>query len=57
MKEEATISPFDHGFIYGLGAFETFRIYEGFPFLIDNHIDSFNEALGRIEYSIEIDDR
>ncbi|KYD32329.1 MULTISPECIES: hypothetical protein [Bacillaceae] len=24
-KDEARISPFDHGFLYGLGVFETFR--------------------------------
>ncbi|MDR7074878.1 aminodeoxychorismate lyase [Fictibacillus barbaricus] len=53
-KEEARISPFDHGFMYGLGAFETFRTYEGFPFLIDNHIDRVHEALEELNISIKI---
>lgn len=30
--EQATISPFDHGYLYGLGVFETFRTYDGHPF-------------------------
>ncbi|MED1467465.1 aminodeoxychorismate lyase [Bacillus salipaludis] len=44
-KEEASISPFDHGFLYGMGLFETFRIYHGHPFLLDNHIARLNEGL------------
>lgn len=44
-KEEAVISPYDHGFMYGLGAFETFRTYNGFPYLIDEHIARLYEAL------------
>jgi 4-amino-4-deoxychorismate lyase len=35
---EAKISPFDHGYMYGLGIFETFRIYNGHPFLLDDHL-------------------
>lgn len=37
--EAARISPFDHGFMYGLGVFETFRIYDGHPFLLDDHLE------------------
>lgn len=37
LEAEAKISPFDHGFLYGLGVFETFRIYDGHPFLLDDH--------------------
>ncbi|WHY89285.1 aminodeoxychorismate lyase [Neobacillus cucumis] len=44
-KEEAVISPFDHGFLYGMGLFETFRVYHGHPFLLDNHITRLNEGL------------
>ncbi|GKU84994.1 aminodeoxychorismate lyase [Niallia sp. NCCP-28] len=44
-QEEAVISPFDHGFMYGLGLFETFRIYDGHPFLLDDHITRLNEGL------------
>ncbi|PLT33049.1 aminodeoxychorismate lyase [Bacillus sp. V5-8f] len=44
-ENEASISPFDHGFLYGLGLFETFRIYDGHPFLLDDHIDRLNQGL------------
>jgi 4-amino-4-deoxychorismate lyase len=53
--EEARISPFDHGFMYGLGAFETFRTYEGAPFLIDDHIDRLNEALKELNIAHHVD--
>ncbi|MBB5174882.1 aminodeoxychorismate lyase [Texcoconibacillus texcoconensis] len=36
-ETEAVISPFDHGFMYGVGLFETFRTYQGHPFLLDDH--------------------
>ncbi|WP_400244786.1 aminodeoxychorismate lyase [Niallia sp. JL1B1071] len=44
-EEEAVISVFDHGFMYGLGLFETFRVYDGHPFLLDDHLCRLNEAL------------
>ncbi len=44
-KDEVKISPFDHGFLYGLGVFETFRIYNGHPFLLDDHLKRLNESL------------
>ncbi|WP_223595052.1 aminodeoxychorismate lyase [Neobacillus bataviensis] len=44
-KEAAMISPFDHGFLYGLGLFETFRVYEGHPFLLDDHLERINHGL------------
>lgn len=47
-KEEAAISPFDHGFLYGLGLFETFRVYEGHPFLLDDHIERLNQGMSEI---------
>ncbi len=28
-EKEAALSPFDHGYLYGIGAFETFRLYNG----------------------------
>ncbi|ANX10502.1 4-amino-4-deoxychorismate lyase [Fictibacillus arsenicus] len=53
-KEEAVISPYDHGFMYGLGAFETFRTYNGFPYLVDEHIDRLQEALKELNISAVI---
>ncbi|MET3508521.1 aminodeoxychorismate lyase [Halalkalibacter oceani] len=36
-QAEANISAFDHGYMYGLGLFETFRVDGGHPFLLDDH--------------------
>ncbi|MBT2684411.1 aminodeoxychorismate lyase [Bacillus sp. ISL-37] len=44
-KDDITISPFDHGFLYGLGVFETFRVYNGHPFLLDDHMERLNASL------------
>lgn len=52
--EEAVISPFDHGFMYGLGAFETFRTYNGFPYLIDEHMERLHEALNELNINAVI---
>ena len=35
---DATISVFDHGFLYGEGVYETIRTYQGRPFLFDRHM-------------------
>ncbi len=37
-ENQAVISVFDHGFLYGIGLFETFRTYSGIPFLLDEHL-------------------
>ena len=37
-EREATISVFDHGFLYGEGIYETLRTYDGRPFLLDRHL-------------------
>ncbi len=36
-RENATISPFDHGFLTGDGVFETMKTYDGEPFEYDRH--------------------
>jgi len=41
---EATVSAYDHGFLYGLGLFETLRTYGGRPFLLDQHLARLNEG-------------
>ncbi|MCU6710781.1 aminodeoxychorismate lyase [Paenibacillus sp. J5C_2022] len=37
--DEAVISVYDHGFLYGLGLFETFRTYGGRPYLLSAHME------------------
>jgi 4-amino-4-deoxychorismate lyase len=37
-EKNAVVSVYDHGFLYGLGLFETFRTYNKEPFLLPAHI-------------------
>jgi 4-amino-4-deoxychorismate lyase len=38
-EKEAVVSVYDHGFLYGIGLFETFRTYGGRPFLLERHLE------------------
>jgi branched-chain amino acid aminotransferase len=38
-EERAKISPFDHGFLLGMGVFETLRAYNGKIFALDRHLE------------------
>ncbi|MGG0657413.1 aminodeoxychorismate lyase [Rummeliibacillus pycnus] len=42
---ELSVSPTDHGYLYGLGFFETFRTYLNQPFLWDEHCARIQKAL------------
>jgi len=37
-RSKARLSPFDHGFLYGYGLFETMRAYKGHIFRLDRHL-------------------
>lgn len=50
--DELMISPFDHGFLYGIGFFETFRTYNGEPFLFKEHMKRLRAALA--QYKIKL---
>ena len=56
-KEEAKVSVFDHGFLYGDGVFEGIRAYRGRVFMLDEHLtrlyDSAKSILLTIPESIE----
>ena len=52
--DELRISPFDHGFLYGLGFFETFRTYNGKPFLLEEHIERLRKALDEFRINVEL---
>lgn len=54
-EEEAVISPFDHGFLYGMGLFETLRIYKGHPFLLDDHLERLQRGLDNMYIEMQID--
>ncbi|MDX8367652.1 aminodeoxychorismate lyase [Cytobacillus sp. IB215665] len=53
-KEDAKISPFDHGYMYGIGLFETLAVYDGHPFLLDDHLSRLNEGLNSLAIDIEL---
>ncbi|ARK31638.1 branched-chain-amino-acid transaminase [Halalkalibacter krulwichiae] len=39
LKEDAKISVYDHGFLYGDGVFEGIRVYDGNVFRLQEHLD------------------
>jgi len=43
-KEEAVVSVYDHGLLYGDGVFEGIRVYEGNIFRLKEHIDRLYES-------------
>ncbi|MBS0262170.1 MAG: branched-chain-amino-acid transaminase [Planctomycetes bacterium] len=51
-KEQATISVFDHGFLYGDGVFEGIRVYGSKVFLLEEHIDRLYEGAKAIRLEI-----
>lgn len=53
-EEDAKISVFDHGFLYGDGVFEGIRAYNGRIFCIDEHIDRLYESAGSIMIKIPL---
>jgi D-alanine transaminase len=46
--EEVTISPLDRGFLFGDAVYEVLRIYQGKPWLEEEHFDRFTRSLGEI---------
>ncbi|HDJ29184.1 MAG TPA: hypothetical protein ENF28_08060 [Proteobacteria bacterium] len=42
---QAAVSPFDPGFMYGDGVFETIRLYQGTPFMLDLHQQRLEQGL------------
>lgn len=44
-ENEAVVSVMDHGFLYGVGVFETLRVYAGHPFLLMDHVERLSRGL------------
>ncbi|ANS76355.1 4-amino-4-deoxychorismate lyase [Paenibacillus yonginensis] len=53
---EAMVSVMDHGFLYGMGLFETFRTYGGIPFLLKAHLDRLHESCLAIGIPADLDE-
>src|SRR5580765_7514741 len=55
-QEHAVISVFDHGFLYGEGVYETWRTYNGQPFLFDRHMRRLRNSSGMIALDVPLTD-
>jgi len=53
--EEARISVFDHGFLYGYGLFETMRAYNGKIFLLERHISRLCRSAATVGLGANLD--
>jgi branched-chain amino acid aminotransferase len=53
-EEEAKISVFDHGFLYGDGVFEGIKAYNGRIFALDEHVDRFYESAQSIQLELPL---
>lgn len=56
-SQDAKISVFDHGFLYGDGIFEGIRSYNGRVFKLKEHIDRLYESANAILLKIEVSRR
>jgi len=54
--EHATISVFDHGFLFGEGVYETLRTYNGEPFLFDRHMNRLRNSADLIMLDVPFSD-
>ena len=55
-EEEAAVSPFDRGFLYGDGLFETLRCYDGKMFRFDRHIERLRSGLERLGIPLSVNE-
>jgi len=55
-QEHASISVFDHGFLYGEGIYETLRTYNGRSFLFDRHMRRLRNSAGMMALGVPLSD-
>ncbi len=53
-REEAKVSVFDHGLLYGDGVFEGIRAYNGRVFRLDGHLDRLYDSAKTIDLAVPI---
>ncbi|MFC4767862.1 aminotransferase class IV [Effusibacillus consociatus] len=54
--DEARLSVFDHGFLYGHGVFETMRAYSGRIFLLREHLERLRSSASLLRIPLELAD-
>src|SRR5438552_4187640 len=55
-QTRASISVFDHGFLYGEGIYETLRTYNGQPFLLDRHLRRLRRSAEMLSLPVPLSD-
>jgi branched-chain amino acid aminotransferase len=55
-EQHATVSVFDHGFLYGEGVYETLRTYGQRPFLFDRHLARLRRSAAMIALGVPLSD-
>ncbi|TAJ44444.1 branched-chain-amino-acid transaminase [Methanofollis fontis] len=53
-KEEAKVSVFDHGLLYGDGVFEGIRAYDGRVFRLEEHIDRLYDSAKTLDIQVPL---
>lgn len=53
-KDEAVVSVFDHGYLYGDGIYETLRAYEGRIFLLSKHLARLKQSAEAISLHLPL---
>ena len=54
-SSEAKLSPFDYGFLYGYGLFETMRAYSGCIFRLEQQLERLLRSARLLELNLELD--
>jgi branched-chain amino acid aminotransferase len=54
--QDAVVSVFDHGFLFGEGVYETLRTYNGRPFLLERHLHRLRASATAISLELPLDD-
>lgn len=53
-KLDARVNPFDHGFLYGDGAWEHFRVFGGKPFRAEDHLRALSKAANALAIEVPL---
>ncbi len=53
-EEEAVVSVYDHGFLYGDGIYETVRVYEGVVFMFDEHLRRLDRSASLVSMKLPL---
>ena len=56
-QSKATISVFDHGFLYGDGIFEGIAVYGGRPFRLEQHISRLFDSAKAIDLQVSLSEK